>query len=95
MAYPSEQAATEAVDAVQPPTKARLVTLQSVSVYIHEDGSVHAFHSRLDTQQYKVISTRLADQYAERPNNLFAALALIAAACEVYEDEGGVEGYTR
>lgn len=93
MPYPSEPSPIPPEPIAEKLTKPRLTTLQNVSVYIHEDGSVHAFHTRLDTQQYKVISTRLADQEAPDSTNLSAALALIAAACEVYEDNGGSTAY--
>lgn len=94
MAYPSDADQPEDVRPLQRWNQPRLITLQSVSCYLHEDGSARLFHNRLDMQQYKVISTRLGDQEVESSSALHVALALIAAACEVYEDAGGSERYS-
>lgn len=94
MAYPSDAEDPQELGVLQRRTQPRLLTLQTVSVYVHEDGTARVFHSRLDTHQYKVISTRLADQVVESSSNVHVALALIAGACEIYEDAGGAERYS-
>lgn len=94
MAYPSEQAATEAVDAVQPPARPRLHTMQGLTLYVYEDGSAQAFHNRLDMHQYKIVTTRLADQDLAGLSQVEVAASMVAAAAELFEDSGGLRDYT-
>lgn len=94
MGYPADPEQAGPGSYLEKWNQPRLITLQSVHVYLHEDGTARVFHNRLDMQQYKVISTRLADQVVESSASIHVALALIAGACEVYEDAGGAERYS-